>query len=75
MKLNQIELVQTLPSLPQKSTRIFHPPERYLGTILKDIEKIFLMKNRIHGDDSKTYDEVILDIDFEKWLKAIKSEK
>ena len=74
MEPNQIEPVQSLPHPPHRSERIFHPPERYLGTILEDVEKIFLMKNGVHDDDPKTYDETILDIDSKKWLEAMKSE-
>ena len=35
---------------------------------------MFLMENWVHGDDPKTYDEAISDIDSEKWLEAIRSE-
>ena len=35
---------------------------------------MFLMKNGAHGDDHKTYDEAISDIDSEKWLEAMRSE-
>ena len=35
---------------------------------------MFLMGNGVHGDDPKTYDEAILDIDSEKWLEAMRSE-
>ena len=70
---NQVEPIQLLPPLPYRSKRIFHPPERYLGTISEDVEKIFLIGNGVHGDDPKTYNEVISDIDFEKWLEAMKS--
>ena len=41
--------------------------------ITKDVEKIFLMRDREHGDDSKIYNEMISDIDFEKWLNVMKS--
>ena len=34
---------------------------------------MFLTENGIHGDDPKTYDEAISDIDFEKWLEAMRS--
>ena len=37
------------------------------------VEEMFLIGNGAHGDDPKTYDEVISDIDFEKWLEAIRS--
>ena len=32
------------------------------------------MRDRDHGDDPNTFDEVMSDIDFEKWLDAMKSE-
>ena len=35
---------------------------------------MFLTKNGAHGDDPKTYDEAISDIDSEKWLEAMRSE-
>ena len=35
---------------------------------------MFLTRNRVHGDDPKTYDEAISDIDFKKWLEAMRSE-
>ena len=34
---------------------------------------MFLIGNGIYGDDPKTYNEAISDIDSEKWLEAIKS--
>ena len=34
---------------------------------------MFLMKNGAHGDDPKTYDEAISDIDSKKWLEAMRS--
>ena len=32
------------------------------------------MGDRAHGDDSNTFNEAISDIDFKKWLDALKSE-
>ena len=32
------------------------------------------MENRVHGDDPKTYDKMISDIDSEKWLEAMRPE-
>ena len=66
MEAHQIEPVQSLSRPPRRSKRIFHPLERYLGTILEDVEKIFLTKKGVHGDDSKIYDETISYIDSEK---------
>ena len=63
-----------LPPPPHRSSRIFHPPERYFGTISEDVKKMFLIGNGVHGDDPKIYDEVISDIDSEKWLEAVQSE-
>ena len=53
MEPNQVEPIRTLPPPPRRSKKIFHPPERYLGTILEDVEKIFLTKNGVHEDDPK----------------------
>ena len=74
MEPNQIEPTQTLPPPPHRSRRIFHPSERYLGTISEDVEEMFLIDNGVHGDDPKMYNEAISDIDSEKWLEAMKSE-
>ena len=65
MEPNQVKPIHSLPLPPRRSERIFHPPERYLGTILEKVEKIFLIDNGVH-DDPKTYDKVISDIDFKK---------
>ena len=35
---------------------------------------MFLVGNGAHGDDPKTYNEAISDIDSEKWLEAMQSE-
>ena len=70
----QFEPIHTLPPPPCKSSRIFHPPKRYLGIILEDVEEIFLTKNEVHGDNTKTYNKAISDIDSEKWLETVKSE-
>ena len=71
---NQSEPVLTQPFPPRRSTKIFHPHEKYLGTIQEEVEEMFLTRNGAHGDDPKTYDEVISDIDSEKWLEAMRSE-
>ena len=44
-----------------------------MDILAKDIEKIFLIGDKDHGDDPKTYDEVMSDIYFKKWLSAMKS--
>ena len=67
----QLELVHA--SSLHKSTRTFYPPKIYLGIIIEDVKKMFLTSNGVYGDDPKTYDEAMSDIDFEKWLGAMKS--
>ena len=37
-----------------------------LDIISEEVKKIFLMKNREYGDDPRTYDEVMVNINFEK---------
>ena len=61
MEPNQVEPIRTLPPPPRRSERVSHPSERYLSTISEKIEEIFLVGNGVHGDDPKTYNEVILD--------------
>ena len=72
-KLNN-ELVDVILPPPHRSSRISYPPERYLGMLAEDVEKIFLIGDKAHGDDLKTYDEAMSDIDSKKWLSAMKSE-
>ena len=38
------------------------------------IEEVFLVGDKDHMDDSRTEDEAISDIDFEKWLSIMKSD-
>ena len=71
---NQVEPIRTLPPPPRRSERVSRPPERYLGIISEDGEEMFLIGNGAHGDDPKTYNEAISDLDSEKWLEAMKSE-
>ena len=40
----------------------------------EDVEKAFLMGDGGHGDDPSTFEETISDINFEKWLDAMKLE-
>ncbi|KAG1362315.1 putative Polyprotein [Cocos nucifera] len=68
MKPNQVEPIQSLPP-PRRSERVFRPPERYLGTISEEV-----VGNGVLGNDPKIYNEAISNIDFEKWLEAMKSE-
>ena len=72
MESIQLEPVHASPPPPHRSTRVFHPLERYLGIIIEEVEEIFLIGNRVHGDDHKIYEEAISDIDSEKWLEIIK---
>ena len=41
-------------------------PILHLGILTEDLEKAFLMRDRDIRNDPKTYDEVMLDINFEK---------
>ena len=54
------------PPPSHRASKIFYPPKRYLGIFTEDVEKAFLMGDRDHRDDLKTYNEVILDVDSEK---------
>ena len=52
---------------PRTHSRIFHPLERYLDMLSKKYrQKLFLMGDREQRDDPKTYNKVMLDIDFKK---------
>ena len=42
--------------------------------LMEEVKKIFLMKDKKYGDDPNTFDEMMSDINFEKWLDAIKLE-
>ena len=65
--------VDVLPP-PHRSSRISHPPKRYLGILIENLEKVFLVGDRNIRNDPKTYDEAMLDVDSEKWMEAMKSE-
>ena len=41
--------------------------------LTEEVKKIFLMKDKDHGDDPNTFDEMMSDINFKKWLDAMKS--
>ena len=45
-----------------------------MGMLTEEVKKIFLMGDRVHGDDLNTLDEAMSDIDFEKQLNTMKSE-
>ena len=68
------EPVVDVPQPPRRSSRIFRPPERYIGQLMEELKKMFLMRDRGHGDDSNIFDEAMSDINSEKWLDAMKSE-
>ena len=74
MKPNQVKPIQSLPPSPRRSERVFRPAERYLGIISEKVEEIFLVGNGAQGDDPRTYNEAISDINSEKWLEAMQSE-
>ena len=60
------EPVDVIPPPPRRSSRISHPPERYLGILTEDLKEAFLMEDRDIRNDLKTYDEAMLDVDSEK---------
>ena len=73
LELNS-ELVDVIPPPPHRISTVSHPPERYLGILTKDLEEVFLMEDRDIRNNLKTYDEAMLDIDFEKLMELMKSE-
>ena len=60
------ELVHVVPPPSCRSSRIFHPLERYLGILTKDLKEAFLVGDRDIRNDPKTYDEAKLDVDSKK---------
>ena len=46
-----------------KSSRVSHPPERYLDILTEDLEEVLLMGDKNIRNDPKTYDEAMLDVD------------
>ena len=54
------------PPPPQKSNKVFHPPKRYLGILTEDLEEAFFVGDMDIKNDSKIYDETMLDVDSEK---------
>ena len=48
-----IEPVYIVPLSSHRSSRIFHPPKRYIGILIERIEKIFLIGDRKYRDDLK----------------------
>ena len=68
------ELVVDVPPPSCRSSRISQPLKRYMGMLMEEVKKMFLMGDRNHRNDPNTFDEVRSDIDFKKWLDAMKSE-
>ena len=66
--------VDVIPSPPHRSSRISHPPKRYLDILTENLEEAFLMGDRGIRNDPKIYNEVMLEVDSERWMEAIKSE-
>ena len=60
------EPVDVVPSPSRRSSRDSRPPERYLGILTKDLEKVFLVGDKDIRNDPKTYDEAMLDVDSKK---------
>ena len=44
------------------------------GILIENLEEAFFVGGRDIRNDPKTYDKAMLDIDSEKWMKAMKSE-
>ena len=68
------KLVVDVPLPPHRSVRVSRPPERYMGMLTEKVKKIFLIRDRGHTDDPNTFDEMMSDIDSEKWLDVMKLE-
>ena len=45
-----------------------------MSMLMEEVKEIFFIKDRGHTDDPNTFDEMMPDIDFEKWLDAMKLE-
>ena len=54
------EPVVNVPLPPRRFSRIFCPPERYMGMLTKEVNKIFFMRDKDHGDDPNSFDEQCL---------------
>ncbi len=65
-----INVVST--SIPQRSSRISHPPNRY-GFLHENEQELFVHEEIYHGNNPITYEKAISDIDFSKWIDAMKS--
>ena len=60
------EPVVDVPLPHHRSSKISRIFERYMGMLIEEVKKIFLMGDRGHSDDLNTFDEVMSDINFEK---------
>ena len=60
------EPIDVVPPPPYRSSRVSHPPERYLDILTENLEKTFLMGDKDIRNNPKTYEEAVLDVDFEK---------
>ena len=67
------EPIVDVPPPPHRSSRIFHPPKRYMGIYMEKVEKIFFIGDKDYGNDLNIFDEAMSDINFEKWLNIMKS--
>ena len=70
----QSDPVSVGPLPPHRSNKISHLYERYFGMLSEDIEEVFLVGDGDYGNDPSTIDEMMFDINFEKWLDTMKSE-
>ena len=60
-----------IPPLPRRSSRVSHPPGRYLGILTEDLEEAFLVGDKKIRNNLKTYDEAMLDVDVGKYVPKI----
>ena len=44
-----------------------------MDMLKEDVEEAFLVEHEGHGDDPSSFDKMMSNIDFEKWLDAMKS--
>ena len=60
------ELVHVVPLPPHRFYRIFHSLQWYLGMLIEEIEKVFILGDWEYRDDPNICNEAMLDIDSEK---------
>ena len=53
------ELVVYVLLPPCRTSRVSQPPERYMGMLMEEVKKIFLMGDKNHDDDPNTFDEMM----------------